>query len=168
MDYKNGKIYVIRSHQTDQVYIGSTTQSLAKRFSCHKSNYKINKLDISSFEILKYDDAYIELIEEYPCDNKMMLNRREGEIIRQNNCVNKFIAGRTRQEYEEENKDKIKEQKKEYRENNKDKKKKKNRIYEEENKDKIREQKKGYYQANKDKKKEYYQANKDKNNVVIL
>ena len=138
MDYKNGKIYVIRSHQTDQVYIGSTTQSLAKRFSCHKSNYKINKLDISSFEILKYDDAYIELIEEYPCDNKMMLNRREGEIIRQNNCVNKFIAGRTRQEYEEENKDK------------------------------IREQKKGYYQANKDKKKEYYQANKDKNNVVIL
>jgi predicted GIY-YIG superfamily endonuclease len=41
MDYKNGKIYAIRSHQTDEIYIGSTTQSLSKRFSNHKSKYKL-------------------------------------------------------------------------------------------------------------------------------
>jgi hypothetical protein len=35
----------------------------------------------------------------------MVLHRREGELIRSNNCVNKFIAGRTKQEYRDENRD---------------------------------------------------------------
>jgi hypothetical protein len=37
----------------------------------------------------KYDDVRIELIEEYPCKNKMQLNKREGYYIRNNDCVNK-------------------------------------------------------------------------------
>ena len=162
MDYKNGKIYAIRSHQTDEIYIGSTTQPLSKRISSHKSGYK-RYLDglcnsVTSFKILQYDDAYIELFEEYPCDNKIMLNKREGEIIRQNNCVNKCIAGQTNKEYREQNKDKIKE----YREQNKDKIKDYNKEYKEQNKDKIKEYIKEYYEQNKDKKKEYYEKNKDK------
>ena len=90
--YKNGKIYSIRSHQTEQIYIGSTCVPLCKRIYLHKAGYKHylkhNKNYISSFEIIKYDDCYIELIEEYPCDNKMELTRKEGEHIRANNCVN--------------------------------------------------------------------------------
>jgi len=109
MNYKRSKIYVIRSHQTDKIYIGSTTSSLAKRFFNHKKDYDCYlsgaKYYLSSFEILQYEDAYIELLEEYPCENRMVLHKREGELIRENNCVNKCIAGRTKKEYQDENKD---------------------------------------------------------------
>ena len=40
VNYQNGKIYVLRSHKTDDIYIGSTTQSLYKRFYEHKKRYK--------------------------------------------------------------------------------------------------------------------------------
>jgi hypothetical protein len=107
-DYSKGKIYSIRSHQTDDIYIGSTVTTLSLRLSEHKSKYKHNILSSASRELLKYDDVYIELIEEYPCDNKEQLNKREGEHIRNNKCVNKVIAGRTQKEYNEEHKEEIK------------------------------------------------------------
>jgi hypothetical protein len=170
MDYKNGKIYTIRSYQTDQLYIGSTTQPLSKRLYKHVSDYKRylkgEKNFITSFEIIKFDDAYIELLEEYPCENKMMLQKREGELIRINTCVNKVIPCRTLNEWKEENKDKIKEQQKEYREQNKDINKEYNKEYRKQNEDKIKEQQKEYYEQNKeyckDKQKEYYEQNKYK------
>jgi hypothetical protein len=134
MGYDKGKIYVLRSHQTDDLYIGSTIQPIYKRFYTHKNDFKRWKGGkqqnyLSSYELMKYDDVYIELLEEYPCKNKMELLRREGELIREMKCVNKHIAGRTRKEYREDNKDK----RKKYREDNKDKLKE----YREENKDKI-------------------------------
>jgi len=140
MDYKNGKIYTIRSHQTDQFYIGSTTQPLSKRFNCQKSRYKryLLQLDhyISSFEILKHEDAYIELLEEFPCENKEQLCKREGELIRDNNCVNKRIEGSTRQEINKRynNKLKMKEYQKKYREDNKEKIKEYQKQYRDRNK----------------------------------
>ena len=71
MDYTNGKIYTIRSYLTDKYYIGSTIQPLCKRMVGQKSNYK-NYLKnnssayVSSYEVLKFDDAYIELLELFP------------------------------------------------------------------------------------------------------
>ena len=112
MDYKNGKIYTIRSYQTDDIYVGSTLQTLTKRLSKHKASFKMWKNDThhytSSYDIIKYGDAYIELIELFPCNSKMELGRREGELIRSMDCVNKRIEGRTKQEWVDENKDKIK------------------------------------------------------------
>ena len=135
-DYSNGKIYTIRSYQTEEFYIGSTIQSLPVRFGGHKRNYKFwlntQKNYTSSYEILKYDDHYIELLELYSCSCKEELRRREGELIRLHNCVNKVIAGRTHKEYYQENKEKQKE-------------------YYQENKEKLKE----YYQENKEKLKEY-------------
>lgn len=156
-NYQQGKIYSIRSHQTDQIYIGSTTQSLCRRFVKHKQ--PTNKSN--SKEILKYEDAYIELIELFPCNSKEELNRKEGEHIRaSNNCVNKRIAGRTNKEYYDTNHDKIAEQQKEYYQNNHDKILERNKEHYEANRNKILEQKKEYYQANKDKiteqQKQYY------------
>ncbi len=113
-NFQNGKIYSIRSHQTDNIYIGSTTQSLAVRFGGHKRS-----MDCSSKEILLFDDAYIELIELFPCASKMELNRREGEIIRELDCVNKQIAGRTLAEWREDNKEDIKQYGKQYRQERK-------------------------------------------------
>ena len=91
-NFQNGKIYSIRSHQTKKIYIGSTTQSLSQRFSNHK------ELTCSSREIMQFADAYIELIEMFPCANKIELQGREGEIIRTRDCVNKAIPGRTQAE----------------------------------------------------------------------
>ena len=171
MDYKNGKIYSIRSYQTEDVYIGSTCQPLFKRLYDHRNNYKRylnNKYHyVTSFEIIKLDDNYIELIELFPCNCKDELFKREGEIIREMDCVNKTIAGRSMKEYYENNKDKIKEYVKEYRENNKDKINEYNKDYRENNKDKINE----YRKNNKDKMKEYqlnyYENNKNKINQKI-
>ena len=125
--YNKSMIYTIRSPHTEQYYIGSTTQILCKRFSDHKINYKdyFNEKHhfVSSFKILELGDAYIELLELYPCDNKDELHKREGEMIREHkhNCVNKNIAGRTKKEYAIDNNDKIAEYQKQYRLDNKDK-----------------------------------------------
>ena len=43
MEYKNGKIYSIRNSIDDDVYIGSTTQPLSKRFFWHKQGMKCKK-----------------------------------------------------------------------------------------------------------------------------
>lgn len=140
---KQGKIYTIKSHQTELVYIGSTFQELPDRLYKHEFDNKryINGTFgfVSSFDILQYNDYYIELLEDYPCQNRKQLTKREGELIRQNNnCVNKKIEGRTRKEWIEDNKEQIKQKKKEYREKNKEQ---------------IKQQKKEYYEKNKEKRK---------------
>jgi len=185
MDYQNGKIYKITNCIDNEVYIGSTTQSLVKRFSWHKNRitnerFKNTKV-YKHINDLGFDKFCISLIEDYPCTNKTELRRREGELIREHGTLNTDIAGRTREEWNEENKEKRSETKKEYRENNKEKiaiqKKEyyennketfleKRKVYIENNKEKIAEQKKEYYVKNKEKiekyKNEYYQNNKEK------
>jgi hypothetical protein len=163
-NYQNGKIYSIRSHsRPDLVYVGSTTQPLSKRFGEHKTpNSKIK----SSKQITDLGDAYIELIENYSCNSKEELLKREGEIIRSMDCVNKAIAGRTPKEwrednietikekikqYHQDNADKIKEQTKQYRQDNIDSIKKRDKQYKKENADTIKQYKKQYYQDNIDK-----------------
>ena len=129
INYQNSKIYTIRSHQTDKIYIGSTCNELRKRLYQHKQDYKRflkNKYHIvSSFEILKYDDCFIELYEKYPCSDKMELHKREGEIIRSLDCVNKLIPARTKKEgkkeYYQKNKEKVLKRQKEYYEKKKKK-----------------------------------------------
>ncbi len=100
MEFQNGKIYTIRSHQTNKYYIGSTNhKTLAQRLGKHRGNYKeyLNNTRkyVSSYEILQYTDHYIELLETYPCNTKAELHRREGELIRQykSDLVNIIIPG---------------------------------------------------------------------------
>lgn len=148
-NYKAGKIYAIRSHQTDLVYIGSTTQPLSKRLAEHK--HKTKTKNISSKQLFSYEDVYIELIEDYPCETKEQLNRREGEIIRNTNCVNKRIAGRTKKEHYEDNRETLIQEKRIYEKKNRDIILERRREYREKNRDRINEKKKEYYEANKEK-----------------
>jgi len=121
-DYKNGKIYAIKSNETDEVYIGSTCATLKTRLINHKSAFKTGKKRIGEAKkLLKYADAYIELIEEYPCESKRELLDKEGEIIRITpNCVNIQIQGRTMSEWRVDNAEKIKQYSKEYHEKNRE------------------------------------------------
>jgi hypothetical protein len=148
--YHSSKIYKISSSHIDKFYIGSTIKTLNRRLVGHKSHYThyIEKgmgAYISSFEVVKFDDAIIELIKDVKCENRKELDKIEGDCILEyhERILNKNIPGRTMKEYNEEyritHKDKIKE-------------------YYEINKDRIKE----YYEINKDKKKEYYEANKEK------
>ena len=112
MDYQNGKIYKLVSFETDKVYVGATTQQLYKRRSEHKSHYKTWLISrginyITSYEIIKYGDFDIILLEECPCDNKSQLHARERYYIEKLDCVNKIIPGRTKKEWIEVNKIKI-------------------------------------------------------------
>jgi hypothetical protein len=105
-DYKQGKIYVIKSRETDEVYYGSTTKALDERLRKHRNGFQnwINHGScgyISSYEIVLFKDSYIELVENVPCNTMAELRRREGEIILSDisNCVNKQVPGQTRGEY---------------------------------------------------------------------
>jgi hypothetical protein len=110
-DYSKAKIYAIRAPGTDSVYIGSTVKSLSARMANHRALYKMWKDGkrehiCSSKEMLEKEGCYIELIEEFSCDNKEQLNKREGEIIRATpNVINRNVAGRTASEYFQEKKD---------------------------------------------------------------
>jgi len=173
MDYKNGKIYKITDIAYTKMYIGSTCQSLSKRLSKHKNDYKAwkdgKKGKVTSFDLFDefgIEFCKIELIENFACNCKDELQKKEGEHIKNNDCVNKCIPGRTQREYREANKEKIKE----YYIDNKDKIKEYAKEYQQLNKDNISEYQKEYREANKDKIKEYQkkynidnkEANKEK------
>ncbi len=149
-NYNDGKIYKLWIHETDDIYIGSTTQNLSQRLASHKRDF-INKYNSCSSKILfeLSDKVMIELIEEYKCNNKNELERKEGEHIRNNNCVNKNIAGRTQEEYILESKEKISNKNKIYYKKNKLEQQKKCNNYYNENKDAILLKRQNYYDVNK-------------------
>ena len=170
--FQHGKIYTIRSNITPLIYVGSTRQRLlSSRMTGHRSKFKAYKNGeygyCASFDILDIDEnAYIELYERYPCDSKEELEKREGEVIRSLDCVNKRVAGRTKEEYREDNKEHIKQYKKQYYVNNKDEIAAKSKQYRENNKENIKTRAKEYYEDNKEqikaKSKQYRTKNKDK------
>ena len=99
--YKNGKIYTIRHKNDDSlIYVGSTIQPLFKRWHEHKrrvNNEKSKKYNYCLYKKMRetnIEDWYIELYEEFSCENKEQLNKREGEIIRESGTLNKNITGR--------------------------------------------------------------------------
>jgi hypothetical protein len=153
-NYANGKIYSLRSFQTENIYIGSTTQPLKTRLSKHKNDFKRwqegNLSLITSYEILKFDDCYIELICECPCENKEQLQKKEGETIREMDCVNKCIPGRTDREYYEDNREHLLEQKKQYAEEHKEEIAEYQKQYAEEHKEELAEYHANYYQEHKE------------------
>ena len=130
MDYSKGKIYLIRNRDNENlIYVGSTIeQYLSKRFCKHKhqtgcSLYQyINNPDNNS----NWNDWYIELYEEYPCENKLQLCKRENEIIREKASINKIgyrteeMKKQKKKERSEDNKDILKEKWKVYVENNRE------------------------------------------------
>jgi len=100
--YATAKIYKVVDNSYTMCYYGSTTQQLSRRMAKHRLHYRLfgdGKFSrISVFDIFDAhgaDNCKIELVEECPCETKEQLNRREGAYIRDNECVNKQIAGRS-------------------------------------------------------------------------
>jgi primosomal protein N'' len=119
-NFSKGKIYKITNDFNDDVYVGSTCDTLIKRFSAHKYSMRDNTKNSSKFYTFMNEIGFerfrIDLIEDYSCTDKYQLRQREGHYLRQIGTLNKEIAGRNVQEWYLENKD----QKKMYREQNKE------------------------------------------------
>lgn len=162
INYQNSKIYIIKNNINNLVYIGATTELyLSTRYQKHKSqkcsigNY-INNPDNNT----NWNDWYIELYENYPCNDKNELNKKEGEIQRlfkkDNNyeLINKKMncnksKEESYKEWIEANKERLVEKQKIYRENNKQMLAEKQKIYREDNKQMLVE--KNYYYNNRTK-----------------
>lgn len=103
-DYSKGKIYRLVCNTTGNQYIGSTSQSLSQRLGGHKAAYKrilegkITK-NLTSFSILSENNCEMILIEDYPCENKNQLERRERHFIETMDCINKVKPAQTKEEY---------------------------------------------------------------------
>ena len=99
------------------------------------------------FEKYGVENCKIYLVELYPCETKEELFAREGYHIKNNKCVNRYVAGNQlavgikeyHQIYRNQHKDENIEYGKIYRENNKQKLKENRTIYVAKNIDKIKE-----------------------------
>lgn len=122
-----GRIYIIRSPNTEMVYVGSTTLSLKERFVIHISGWRYNQ-HCSSHLVLDEGEAYIELIEEVEVESERELAMLEQQWIDNTpNTVNKKRAYRSYEErlqqhrtrnrkYREEHREKVSELRKKYQE----------------------------------------------------
>ena len=136
IDYKNGKIYRLVCNATGNQYIGSTTQCLSQRLGGHKRQYKrfledkITK-QMTSFSILSNTNFEIILLEEFACENKNQLERRERYYIEITKCVNKIKPAQTKEER--------KEHMQEYFQEHKEEQQKYQQKYQQEHKEKLTE-----------------------------
>ena len=118
LKFETGYVYKIISENTPKIYIGSTTSKLNIRLSVHKSclkNYE-NFMHLTSFEILKFGNCKIDLIEEVKTQDKCDLLLREKFWIGhyKDICVNKNSPIKTAEEikayhlnYYRQNRDKL-------------------------------------------------------------
>ena len=149
-DYSQGKIYTIRCRNDPAlIYVGSTIQPLSKRFGEHKRHSK-NTQKYPNHQLYTkiedWNDWYIELYLDYPCNSVEELRQKEGEIIRAIGTLNRCIAGRTPKESKKGWIDKNKEYyrqytieySKKYEEEHKEERLAYSRKYEEEKRDKTR------------------------------
>jgi hypothetical protein len=95
----DGKIYSIVCKTTGMHYVGSTCSTLQTRLKGHERDYPLKKC--SSWKVLENNNYEIVLLEEYKCETRKDLLKREGyyieknrHYINRNNCVNYCIPGR--------------------------------------------------------------------------
>ena len=133
-DYTKAKIYKITNDYNNDIYIGSTCDKLSKRFSNHKCARKYeDKKTYPLYTLMNeigFERFRIQLIEDYPCDDKYQLRQREAYYIRELATLNQKIPFVTKAEKSEriktykssENRKIIqKEESKQFYQNNKDK-----------------------------------------------
>ena len=95
----HGKVYKLTSNETNNVYIGSTTISLCKRFHNHKYDVKRNP-GLTSSTLFEYNDVKISCLYEGFFNNRNELYDMERHYIENEpNSLNKMIPRRTRKQY---------------------------------------------------------------------
>ena len=157
--YSRGQIYTIRNYKDESlIYVGSTVCLLHKRLCSHKSLCKGGNKQVSLYKYIidnDWGDWYIELHEDYPCNNKKELNRREGEVVREIGTINKNVAGRNNKEYYTDNRERILEYQKRYNTDNRERRLEYQQSYNADNRERISKYHKGYYTDTRERRLEY-------------
>ena len=178
--YQKGKIYFIGNYVDDDIYIGSTTQTLKRRYNKHKINIdnekaKHRKLYAKMIE-LGVERFYIEEIEKCSCNDVEELQKRERHyILERKPVLNIQIPLRTMEEWRQDRQEHLqeyereryknnprKEYRKQYREDNKDLLDTKNKQYRKEHPEYFKEYNKEYRKNNPEYFKQYGEKKKDK------
>lgn len=129
-EYCKGFIYILKNKNDDDnenIYVGSTNNYIKRMYShkmnCNNPNSK--EYNKKVYQFIRANGGWEEwdmiIVEEYPCNNKEELKMKEDEIMLEvKSKLNDRRAKRTHKEYNEDNKEKIAEQKKEYYKDNKE------------------------------------------------
>jgi len=156
--YQNGKIYKLWNPAIEDFYIGSTCTSLPKRWHKHKCNAFTRNSDSPVYQKMRevgLEGWRIELIEDYKCNSKNELLRREGEKIRElKPSLNIVVAGRDKAEYYQDNAEQIKAKVKQYRADNIEVVREREKNYRNQNSEQRKAYCKQYYRNNTEKRKE--------------
>jgi hypothetical protein len=118
MDYKNGKIYKLQCDD-GYYYFGSSVTTLTKRLYHHKYKSKHqNKCHVyQHINTIGWHRVRIVLVEDYSCENKQQLIRKEDEYIRLHKdnplCLNMICAFRTPEQHAEQKKQRYEQNKEE-------------------------------------------------------
>jgi hypothetical protein len=93
--FSKGKIYEVKSSKGDEVYVGSTTQTLTSRMNTHKGHYQLWEKGeypwLSIFDLFEeygVETFHISLIEDFPCHNSKELHIRENHWIKEKKSIN--------------------------------------------------------------------------------
>ncbi len=121
LNYQNCKIYkIISLSNPDLIFYGHTCNTLIQRMYAHKN--KFNKC--TSKKIIEKGDANIELVEDYPCNNRDEARLREAFYILNYPCINKNVPGRSHKQsfkaYYDKNKEFFQKKNAKYRETHKE------------------------------------------------
>ena len=129
INYNNAVIYKIHCKNIDikDIYVGSTTNFRQRkaRHKCNCINENVPRYNLNLYKCIRnngdWDNWNMSVIEEYKCDNKLELHKRERYYIETLHAtLNMSVPCQTKKEWCVINKDKIKQQNKEYYETNKD------------------------------------------------
>ena len=151
-------IYRIRAETADGKVLSyyGYTEDFEPRKRVHETQYrawvragrpeKLSEVHATTTSVLVMDHQgwTMQEVATIECDDKKDAEELEGEWIRNNECVNRAIPGRTRQEWYQDNPD--------Y-----------NRHYYENNKERIQQQHKEYQETHKEEKREYDKQYRKKN-----
>lgn len=159
-DYSKGKIYEMRCNITGDRYVGSTCKDyLSQRRVKHEADFKMWKVGkmnfITSFYIIERGNYDMVLLENFPCQSKDQLHARERYYIETLECVNKNIPTRTKEEWNKDNAEKIKNQTTKYRQEHCGELKEYFKQHYNENKETIKLRVKQHQEEHKEERKEY-------------
>ena len=158
MPYSKAVIYKIYNiDEPDKFYVGSTANSIWRRLYTHKtSSKKCKSFFYTEVNRLGWDKFKIEVIENFPCNNKQELFAEEERIRSETdayyNSYRSMVPEEQRKQnykiykknYYEENRDYINRHNKNYTKTHKEQLKEYRKNYREEHKEHIKEQSKKY------------------------
>lgn len=93
-DFKKAMIYKLWSPGADLTFYGHTCGALRQRLWIYRSTAKKYEADKTRkyheyFRIIECPDHRIDLVQYVECKNKIELKAAEGEIIMNNECLNR-------------------------------------------------------------------------------